>query len=337
MSESAKGGLAKALAAACAKARGVEKDAKNKFHGYDYASAEVIYAEAKLALEGCGLALVPVGNEVAFLPEGGDTRLVASPTKKNRDGSPKETLEVYAGPRFELRSSYLLVHESGESLPLSCSWPIVPESGRPLDKATASARTTSLSYLLRDLLGMPRVDKTDNMDHGRRGRDLDPSDCRPCEGTGEGANGPCEKCGGSGVAAKGPAGRKAAREPVREESRRAEPENPEPAKTPTALVGPPALDAESVFRAAERTTLALVLERLQDALVAQQLLDPKRDPGVIDPALTAAVSKAAQAQGWPDSEIKNLWARVGKEPKRGAALVQVKAFVALLPERKVPA
>lgn len=112
---------------------------------------------------------------------------------------------------------------------------------------------------------------------------------------------------------------------------------PEPAKSPAAPLGPPALDAESVFRAAERTTLALVLERLQDPLVAQQLLDPKRDPGVVDPALTAAVSKAAQAQGWPDSEIKNLWARVGKEPKRGAALVQVKAFVALLPDRKVPA
>ena len=320
MTEPVKGGLARALAAAQARARSVEKDATNTFHRYAYASAEAILGEAKLALEGSGIAVVPTSDTV------------------ERVGPEPSTLE--------LRRVVTLVHQDGESLALATVWPIVPDKGRPLDKAVASARTTSLAYLLRDLLLMPRVAEGEDMDHnarddrreeaprgpaGRkreaskadtsRARVADAADCQACGGTG--AFGPedatCDACGGSGVASK---------------------PRTEPAKTPAAPVGPPgppALDAESVFRAAERTTLALVLERLQDALVAQQLLDPKRDPGVIDPALTAAVSKAAQAQGWPDSEIKNLWARVGKEPKRGAALVQVKAFVALLPERKVPA
>lgn len=323
-----KGALAAALAQAQARARSVEKDAKNTFHKYAYASAEAILGEAKHALEGTGLALVPQNDAVA-----------ASPAVEGQPVS------------WVLTRGLLLVHSSGESIHLTTSWPIVPDKGRPLDKAVASARTTSLAYLLRDLLLMPRVAEGEDMDHGSRDERRDdrreeaprgpagrrrepareeapapapsraakataePDECQNCGGVGfcgpDASDGACGACGGSGVA-------------------------PRP-KAPATPVGPPALDAESVFRAAERTTLALVLERLQDPLVAQQILDPKRDPGVVDAALTAAVSKAAQAQGWPDSEIKNLWARVGKEPKRGAALVQVKAFVALLPDRKVPA
>lgn len=323
-----KGALAAALAQAQARARAVEKDAQNTFHRYAYASAEAILGEAKHALEGTGLALVPQNDSVA-----------ASPAAEGQPVS------------WVLTRGLLLVHSSGESIYLTTSWPIVPDKGRPLDKAVASARTTSLAYLLRDLLLMPRVAEGEDMDHasrddrreesprgpsGRRVRDVPrdearsatkaterrspasaSDDCEDCGGSGDNTNGPgaCPACGGSGTMATGaPA-----------------------AKTSTVPVGPPALDAESVFRAAERATLALVLERLQDPLVAQQLLDPKRDPGVVDAALTAAVSKAAQSQGWPDSEIKNIWARVGKEPRRGAALVQVKAFVALLPERKTPA
>jgi len=42
-------------------------------------------------------------------------------------------------------------------------WPVVPDRGRPPDKALASALTTSLAYLLRDLLLMPRVDPADDL------------------------------------------------------------------------------------------------------------------------------------------------------------------------------
>ena len=46
-------------------------------------------------------------------------------------------------------------------------WPIVTGKGKPLDKAVASARTSSLGYLIRDLLVAPRVHPTDDMDHSR--------------------------------------------------------------------------------------------------------------------------------------------------------------------------
>lgn len=287
MSETAKapvaGGLARALAGAQARAKAVEKDAQNTFHRYAYASAEAILGEAKLALEGSGIAVVPTSDTV------------------ERVGPEPSTLE--------LRRVVTLVHQDGESLALSTVWPIVPDKGRPLDKAVASARTTSLAYLLRDLLLMPRVAEGEDMDHGSR-------DDRREEST------------------RGPAGRR--REAPREEPERAE-RATRPAAAPQEVPSAPALPAEQVFRSAESATLALVLERLQDPIVAQQLLDQKRDAGEVDAPLTAAVSKAAQGQGHTDAEIKNLWARVGKEPRKGAALVQIRAFVGLLPDRKVPA
>ncbi len=51
---------------------------------------------------------------------------------------------------------------------LSDEWPIVPERGRPLDKAIASAKTSSLGYLLRDLMVAPRVLPGDDMDDSAR-------------------------------------------------------------------------------------------------------------------------------------------------------------------------
>lgn len=95
--------------------------------------------------------------------------------------------------------------------------------------------------------------------------------------------------------------------------------------------GPAVLTAEQVFRAAESATLALVLERLQDPVIAQQLLDPNRETGEVDGPLTIAVHKAALAQGHHEGEVRNLWLRVGKEPRKGASIVQIRAFVGLLP------
>jgi hypothetical protein len=126
--------LAKALAAAQQKCRAASKDAKNNFHGYRYASAEAIIGEAKAALADTGLALVPIEQQVEE-----------------------------AGGRYQLHRRFLLTHESGECLPLSVSWPVIPDKGRPLDKAAGAAATSSLSYLLRDLLLMPRVDGEDDV------------------------------------------------------------------------------------------------------------------------------------------------------------------------------
>jgi hypothetical protein len=126
--------LAKALAAAQQKCRAVSKDAKNSYHAYKYASAEAIIAEAKAALADTGLALAPIEQQVEE-----------------------------SGGRYQLHRRFLLTHESGECLPLSVSWPVMPDRGRPLDKAAGAAATSSLSYLLRDLLMMPRVDGEDDV------------------------------------------------------------------------------------------------------------------------------------------------------------------------------
>lgn len=129
------GSLAAALSTAQQRCRGVPKDATNSYHRYKYASAEAVIAEAKAALADSGLALVPTSQAVV---------------EKGQD-------------RFELMRSFLLLHSSGESLPISVEWPIIVEKGRPLDKATAIGTTLSLAYLLRDLLLMPRVDPEDDL------------------------------------------------------------------------------------------------------------------------------------------------------------------------------
>jgi hypothetical protein len=136
-SPAGKAELAKALVLAQQKCKSVEKDSYNTFHRYRYASAEAILAQAKEALSETGLALLPLEQALNGYA---------------RDGE----------GRFELVRKFCLLHISGEWMPLSCAWPVVLEKGRPLDKATAIAATLSLSYLLRDLLLMPRVDADDD-------------------------------------------------------------------------------------------------------------------------------------------------------------------------------
>jgi hypothetical protein len=126
--------LNKALAAAQQKCRGASKDSRNNFHGYRYASAEAVITEAKSALADTGLALVPIEQEIAE-----------------------------SGGRYQLHRRFLLTHESGECLPLSVSWPAICDRAKPLDKAAGAAATSSLSYLLRDLLLMPRIDDVDDV------------------------------------------------------------------------------------------------------------------------------------------------------------------------------
>lgn len=127
--------LAGALALAQAKCLPAKKDSRNTHHGYRYASADAVIAEAKAALRDTGLALIP--SEVAL----------------NRTES-----------GLELFRRFTLVHLSGQEMQLACAWPVEVEKGRPLDKATAIASTTSLAYMLRDLLMIPRVMPDGDMD-----------------------------------------------------------------------------------------------------------------------------------------------------------------------------
>jgi hypothetical protein len=126
--------LARALAAAQASIKAIPHDAQNQFMKYRYTSSESIIAECKNALAANGLALMPAGQSITVT-----------------DG------------QILLVRQFTLLHTSGEERQLSTAWPIVPDKGRPADKATASAATTSLAYLLRDLLLAPRVDPADDL------------------------------------------------------------------------------------------------------------------------------------------------------------------------------
>ena len=122
-------GLPAALLAAQQKLQGVGKDAKNDHHRYAYVSAEQMIGHARAALHDAGILVYREGWELA------------------EDG-------------VTIASSVVVVHAaSGETQRNTFRWPVVCERGRPIDKAVASALTTSLSYYLRDLLLLPREDE----------------------------------------------------------------------------------------------------------------------------------------------------------------------------------
>lgn len=119
----------------------VAHDGEVSFNGkpqYGYTSSEAIIEVAKAALGGNGLCLLPL--------------------EETLNGHEKE-----GANRFELECKFVLLHVSGEQLPLIRHWPVCPQQGRALDKATAAASTLCLAYLLRDLLLIPRVNPEDEV------------------------------------------------------------------------------------------------------------------------------------------------------------------------------
>ncbi len=138
-----------ALAAAQADADAVEKDARNAFHKYNYASAEAMIAESKRALSAHGLSVYPHEFRLA----------------------PADEAMGKLGAAAVLISHWFVAHATtvrGSEIGIESQWPVIPEKGRPLDKALAAARTASLGYLLRDLLQLPRVEEGTGLDDDRR-------------------------------------------------------------------------------------------------------------------------------------------------------------------------
>jgi len=127
----------KALAAALVKAQlaaeAVGKDKANAFHKYRYASAEAMLAEGREALATCGLALFQKGWSV----------------------SPDKAM---------MSVQYMLIHDSGDTLEWNAETSIIPDKGRPQDKAEAAALTYSIAYTIRGLLLLPRVDEQASVD-----------------------------------------------------------------------------------------------------------------------------------------------------------------------------
>jgi|6_EtaG_2_1085325.scaffolds.fasta_scaffold02767_14 hypothetical protein len=127
--------LSAALAAAQAMATRIDKDGRNDFQRYDYTSAENMMQLWTEIAGSQGLSLYPARSQV------------------------KGEL---------LKCRWILEHgPTGAGREIRRDEPIVVSKGKPLDKAIASARTTGLGYLIRDLLIVPRVHPTDDMDHPR--------------------------------------------------------------------------------------------------------------------------------------------------------------------------
>ncbi len=132
--------LRKALLQAQMNLKGVEKDAKNTFHKYDYTSSEAMISACRHALHEAGMTAER--NEWTY-----------------------DASICMVVMHFELAHA-----ESGEARRYMAQWPIVEDKGRPFDKALAGALTTSFNYWLRDMLLVPRkddneVDKRDDREH----------------------------------------------------------------------------------------------------------------------------------------------------------------------------
>lgn len=133
----------------------VGKDAQNSFHRYSYTSSEGMLSACRDALHRAGL--------------------VVRRTHWTIDPSISEFGVI--------RSTFVVAHPaSGGTISDETMWPIVPEKGRPFDKAVAGALTSSLNYFLRDLLQVPREEETmdsrDDRNYEPKRRTFSPSDAR---------------------------------------------------------------------------------------------------------------------------------------------------------------
>lgn len=156
MSETKHATLAAALVAAQARARAVAKDSENTWHKYAYASAEAIMAEARDALNPEGLACVMTGWFLQHFP-------VAVEAPNAEHGTVSVT-------GWTVTALFTTLHAaSGEKIDGTAQYHVIPEKGRPLDKATATALTYAEGYYLRGLLCLPRVERGSEVDERNDG------------------------------------------------------------------------------------------------------------------------------------------------------------------------
>lgn len=141
MSEEMHADLAAGLLKAQAEAIPVGKASLNEHHGYRYVSAEDIISEGRAALRAGGLSLFVAGWRLESLE-----KPIAS-----ADGKSDAAARVVV--------KYVLVHVGGHAYSWEASSYIIPGKGRPADKAELGAITANLSYTIRGLLLLPRVDE----------------------------------------------------------------------------------------------------------------------------------------------------------------------------------
>ncbi len=124
-------------------AQAVGKSSENTYDHYKYASAEAVITEARRALGEAGIGLFQGEHRVTEIPEW-----------------------LVAGDRAVgmVTVHYTLVADDGSTWPLASETPAVVQKGRPHDKAVATALTYALSYALRGLLLLPRIEEGTDVD-----------------------------------------------------------------------------------------------------------------------------------------------------------------------------
>ncbi len=144
-------GMPPAMAAAVVGAqravRAVQKAATNQHHKYKYASSEYVIEEGRGALHDHGLALVQGAWRVDLRPV---------------QVSAQEGTVTISGAWLVI--AYTLIHEAGGVVCWEAETAVIPDKGRPQDKAEATALTYSLSYAYRGLLSMFRVEEGQDVD-----------------------------------------------------------------------------------------------------------------------------------------------------------------------------
>lgn len=126
---------------------GVAKDKTNAHHRYKYASAEAMIAHARVCLSEAGLGLLSAGWRL----------------DKDKDAGVFDEKTKFEHMRYAVSVCYVLF-SSTETFSFENSTPIVPENGRPMDKATAAALSYDLAYTLRGLLLIPRNAEENEVD-----------------------------------------------------------------------------------------------------------------------------------------------------------------------------
>lgn len=125
------------LAEAQRNLKAVGKGSTNSFHGYSYTSAEDMLTACRSALLDAGLVCTRDGWTVEeicgtmYVKAFGSLHCVGAGSEPGKDLTAVSNTFVY---------------------------PVVPGNGRPIDKAISAALTTGLSYWLRDMMMLPRVD-----------------------------------------------------------------------------------------------------------------------------------------------------------------------------------
>ncbi len=130
--------IAAALITAQLGARAVEKTATHAHHRYKYVRADDLIEEGRTALGAADLALMTLGwsHDAADVRSEGKLAVIG---------------------RVVVR--YRLLHKSGQHVDWTASSFVVSGDGRPSDKAEMGAITENLSYTIRGLLMIPRVDE----------------------------------------------------------------------------------------------------------------------------------------------------------------------------------